>query len=146
MNSPNSVDLNTLFVIFLALIGLAMLLALVLIVWIVMRVRRIDLAPNADFMTALRATPLAVVIVLDLLDFALDIFSAPISWLLLGYLGLAPLRPVAVIKDLIPVTNFIPLMTLAWLYARLPESANHRFHKDPVPTPKIIRVSPGDET
>jgi hypothetical protein len=118
MNSPNNLDLNTLFVIFLVFIGIAMLLAVALIVWIILRIRRIDLSPNADFMTALRATPLAVVIVLDLLDFALDIFSAPISWVLLSYLGLAPLRPVAVIKDLIPVTNFIPLMTLAWLYAR----------------------------
>jgi hypothetical protein len=47
-----------------------------------------------------------------------DIFSAPITWAVLTYLRLAPLRLVAVVKDLIPVTNFIPLMTLSWLYAR----------------------------
>ena len=118
MDSPTTLDLNTVILVFVVLLGLAIALAVALLVWIVVRIRRIDLSPNADFMTALRATPLAVVIVLDLLDFALDIFSAPISWVLLSYLGLAPLRPVAVIKDLIPFTNFVPVMTLAWLYAR----------------------------
>jgi hypothetical protein len=88
---------------------------LVLVVW---RIRRINLPAHADFLSALRATPLVVVIVLDLLDLTIDIFSAPIAWILLSHLGLAPLRGVAVVKGLIPVTNLIPLMTLSWLYAR----------------------------
>jgi hypothetical protein len=118
MNSSFPLDLTTLLFVFFALVGCAMLITLALIVWIVLRIRRLYLPPNADFFSALRATPLIVVIVLDLLDFSLDIFSAPISWVLLSYLGLAPLRLVAVVKDLIPITNFVPLMTLAWLYAR----------------------------
>jgi len=119
MNFPTTSDLNTIIWIFVAVIAIAILITLTLVVWIVLRIRRINLPPNADFLIALRATPLIVVIVLDLLDFSMDIFSAPITWVLLSYLRLAPLRTVAVVKDLIPVTNFIPLMSLAWLYARL---------------------------
>src|SRR6266851_1203450 len=118
MNSSIHFDTNTLLCIGGALIVSALLVALTLLVLIVMRIRRINLPPNADFFAALRATPLSVVVVLDLLDFSMDIFSAPIAWALLSYLGLAPLRVVAVVKDLIPITNFIPLMTLCWLYAR----------------------------
>ena len=119
MNFPSASDLNTIFWIVVAVIAIAMLITLILLVWIVLHIRRIDLPPNADFLAALRATPLIIVIVLDLLDFSLDIFSAPVTWVLLSYLKLAPLRTVAVVKDIIPVTNFIPLMTLSWLYARL---------------------------
>jgi hypothetical protein len=82
-------------------------------------VRRIQLPPDADALTALRATPLLVVITLDLLDFALDFLSAPFAWVLLGRLGLKPLRAVTVIESLIPGTQFIPTMTAAWILARL---------------------------
>ena len=118
MNFSTGPDLNTIIWIAAAVIAVSILITLALVIWIILRIRRSDLAPNADFLTALRATPLVVVIVLDLLDFSLDIFSAPITWILLSYLKLAPLRMIAVVKDLIPVTNFIPLMTLAWLYTR----------------------------
>ena len=46
-------------------------------------------------------------------------FSAPIAWPLLGRLGLTPLRQVTVIEELIPGTQVIPTMTLAWLAARI---------------------------
>jgi hypothetical protein len=65
------------------------------------------------------AMPLSVAIVLDLLDLSLDIFSAPITWILLGRSGLTPLRGVAVILDLIPFDAVIPAMTLAWLFVRV---------------------------
>ena len=123
MNFPTTSDLSTIIWIFVAVIAIAILITLTLVVWIVLRIRRINLPPNADFLIALRATPLIVVIVLDLLDFSMDIFSAPITWILLSYLRLAPLRTVAVVKDLIPVTNFIPLMSLSWLYARLTDQS-----------------------
>lgn len=122
MNFPTTSDLNTLIWIIVAVMAIMIVVTLTLAIWIVLRIRRIDLPPGADFMTALRATPLIVVVVLDLLDFSLDIFSAPFTWAVLTYLHLAPLRLVAVVKDLIPVTNFIPLMTLAWLYARFKKS------------------------
>lgn len=106
------------------LAALALLLGAVLVITVVLAfyalwwVRRIDLPPYAGFLEALRATPLIVVVILDLLDLTLDIFSAPLTWFLLGRLGLAPLRSVAIVKDLIPFTNFIPLMTLSWVFAR----------------------------
>lgn len=103
----------------LALMGVALALSLGLIAWVVWRIRRIELPPGADVLTTLRATPLSVVILMDLLDFALDVFSAPISWAILTRLGLGPLRWVAVIKDLIPFTEFIPAMTAGWIIARL---------------------------
>jgi len=67
----------------------------------------------------MRATPLSVAILLDLLDFTFDIFSIPFTWVLLGYLGLQPLRTVTIIEALIPGTQFIPLLTIAWIIARL---------------------------
>lgn len=102
----------------LALIGVGLALAIVLFGWVIWRVRRIQLPPDADFLEALRATPFAVVLMLDLLDLSLDIFAAPFAWAVLSYLGLKPLRAVSVIESLIPGTQIIPTMTLAWLFAR----------------------------
>ncbi len=101
----------------IAAVGLA--LALALVAWVFWKVRHINLPPGAGFMTALRATPLSVVLLLDALDLGLDIFSAPFSWIILTRLGLGPLRAVSVIKDLIPGTGFIPAMTVAWIVVRL---------------------------
>jgi hypothetical protein len=117
MNWPLSSDATVLLSALLLFLGAVLIITLVLILFVIWYIRRIDLPAGADFLTALRATPLIVVIILDLLDLSLDIFSAPITWFLLGRLGLGPLRAVAVIKDLIPFTNFIPAMTLAWLFA-----------------------------
>ena len=122
MEIPFEVDAFKLAIIALALMGAVLCIATLLLGWIVWRVRRIQLPADADFTTALRMTPLAVVIVLDLLDFGLDFLSAPFSWVLLGYLGLAPLRGVAVVEGLIPGTQLIPTMTLAWIVARLTQS------------------------
>jgi hypothetical protein len=57
-------------------------------------------------------------VLLDLLDLGLDFFSAPVAWVILTKLGLGPLRGVTVVESLIPGTQFIPTMTLAWLFAR----------------------------
>lgn len=124
MNWPLSSDATVLLSAILLFLGAVLFITLVLILFAVWYIRRIDLPAGADFMTALKATPLIVVIILDLLDLSLDIFSAPITWFLLGRLGLGPLRAVAVIKDLIPFTNFIPAMTLAWLFAHFVGNEN----------------------
>lgn len=100
-------------------ITVGLLLALLLAGWIFWRVRRIYLPAGTEFFAALRATPLSVVILLDLLDLTLDFFSAPISWVLLGRLGLEPLRTVTMIESLIPGTELLPTMTIAWVIARL---------------------------
>jgi hypothetical protein len=63
--------------------------------------------------------PIALPIVLDLLDFGLDILAMPVSWLILDRLGLRGLRNKAAIEALIPFTQPIPVFTLGWLVARL---------------------------
>lgn len=92
---------------------------ILLLIWVIVRVRRINLPPNADWITALRATPLIVVVVLDLLDFSLDFLAAPIGWILLTRLGLGPLRPITLVEALLPFTRLIPLMTTAWFAVRI---------------------------
>lgn len=119
MQNPPELDIRLLLFIVLVLIGGALAIALLLLGWVIWRVRRVYLPANADLLTALRATPFVVVLLLDLLDFSLDFLSAPIAWVLLGRLGLAPLRGVAVLEELIPGTQLIPTMTAAWVVARL---------------------------
>jgi hypothetical protein len=102
----------------LGLMGAGLVLSSFLLIWVIWRVRRIDLPAGANALIALQRTPFIVVLMLDLLDLGLDIFSVPITWPLLGRLGLAPLRGVTLIEGVIPGTQLIPTMTLAWLFAR----------------------------
>jgi hypothetical protein len=67
----------------------------------------------------MRYIPLPLAIVLDLLDFGLDIFSAPIMWIALDRMGLYNLRNKATIEALIPFTNVIPTFTASWFAVRL---------------------------
>ena len=102
----------------LGFLGTGIILSIILIIFIVWRVRKIEIPAGADFFEALRYTPLIIVITLDVLDFAFDFLSAPIGFTLLTFLGLNPLRGVAAIEAVIPGTQLIPLMTLAWIFVR----------------------------
>jgi hypothetical protein len=82
-------------------------------------IRRLRIPPDADFFTTMRYIPLPLAIVLDLLDFGLDIFSAPIMWIALDRMGLYNLRNKATIEALIPFTNVLPTFTVSWFVARL---------------------------
>lgn len=99
--------------------GVSLLLAIVVGVWVFSTIRKIHLPPDADFFTAMRHTPFSVVLLLDLLDLGLDFLSAPIAWAILDRLGLKPLRGVSIIETLIPGTQAIPTMTLAWFLSRI---------------------------
>lgn len=103
----------------LALMGVAGVLALILLITIILGFRKIDVPPGADFAETLLHTPLVVVLFLDLLDFALDIFSAPLAWLFLDRLGLKALRAFATIESLLPFTQMLPTMTALWLGVRI---------------------------
>jgi hypothetical protein len=83
------------------------------------RLRRIKLPPHADFWTTVRAVPLLLVIGLDLLDLGLDMFAAPLVWVILSRFRLQALRNVATVEALIPFTQPIPTLTVAWFAARL---------------------------
>lgn len=107
------------------LIGLVVLMVISLVaavaglVAMIRSIRNIRVPPNADFFTTMRFVPVTLVILLDLLDFALDVFSAPITWIVLDRMGLPNLRNKATIEAIIPATGPIPTFTIAWLLARL---------------------------
>lgn len=111
-------DITTIAIAALVAFGGALLISVMLFGFVIWRVRKIQLPPNSDFFTAMRATPLIVVLTLDVLDFTLDFLSAPVGWMLLTRLGLGPLRGVTVVEGLIPGTQIIPTMTLAWIATR----------------------------
>jgi len=119
MGETFTIDLDLILYVLLAMFGSGLILLLLFLGWVIWRVKRVHLPPDADFLTALRATPLSVVILLDLFDFSLDIFSVPFTWILLGYLGLQPLRAVTVVEAAIPGTQLLPTLTIAWIVARL---------------------------
>jgi len=119
-------------VVALILAGIALALAFRLL-------RKVRVPANADFFTTVRAVPLALVVGLDLLDLALDVFSAPIIWIIINRFGLQALRNVATIEALIPISAPIPTLTLAWLAARM-------FHLGQPYDPDVIetgRIEPG---
>lgn len=119
MEQLGNLNLEQIALTIFGIMGVALVLAVLMLGWVIWQVRRVKLPPNADLLTALRMTPFSVVLLLDLLDLGLDVLSAPFAWAILSWLGLKPLRGIAVVEGLLPFTNFIPTMTLAWLIARL---------------------------
>jgi hypothetical protein len=115
----NEEQLWTFVLISAGLAVLSLIAAMLLTLMTYRRLRRLRLPLDADFTTCLRAVPITMVIILDLLDFGLDVFSVPIAWVMLGKLGLQGLRGVTVLEELIPGTQLLPTMTLAWIGIRL---------------------------
>jgi hypothetical protein len=115
----NEEKVRSFLLVFAGLAVLSLVAAVLLTLVTYRRLRHLRLPADADFMTCLRAVPISVVIILDLLDFGLDVFSVPIAWIMLGRLGLQGLRGIAVLEELIPGTQLLPMMTLAWIGIRL---------------------------
>jgi hypothetical protein len=111
-------ELIDLLKIFAVIAVVALILSGLVLTYAIRKLRRIRLPADADFFTAIRAVPLSLVVGLDLLDLALDVFSAPIMWVLLNRTGLQALRNTAAIEALIPITGPIPTLTIAWIAAR----------------------------
>lgn len=103
----------------LLILGVCLVVAVVGLLLIAKSIRNIRVPRDADFFTTMHYIPLTLVVLLDLLDFALDIFSAPIAWILLDRMGLPNLRNKAALEAIIPATGPIPTFTLAWFLARL---------------------------
>jgi hypothetical protein len=97
----------------LALAGAALLLARTY-----RGLKRLNVPAGAGFFTTIRLVPLGLVVALDLLDLALDVFATPIVWIVLSRLRLQGLRDIASFEALVPFTGPIPLLTIAWLAAR----------------------------
>lgn len=103
----------------LALMLVALLIAGIGLVLIFHKIRDLDVPEDAGFFTTMHYIPLILVILLDLLDFGLDVLAAPISWIVLDRMGLRGLRNKAAIEAFIPFTQPIPVFTLGWVAARL---------------------------
>ena len=99
--------------------GVSFLLAIVMLVLAFRSVRHLDIPPDADLTTTLRAVPIFVVLAIDLLDLSLDMLAVPIVWIVLDRMKLRALRNVSSIEVLIPFTGPIPTMTIAWVLVRL---------------------------
>ncbi len=97
---------------------ICLLLAVLLLALVYRRLRRLDLPPDADFWTTIRAVPFALVLGLDLLDLALDVFATPFVWVLLSRFRLQTLRNAATIVAFVPFTQALPTFTVAWFIAR----------------------------
>ncbi len=121
---PSAIDNTKLLYALLLFMGSSLSLTIILLGWVLWRVKRINLVPGTDFWTALRVTPLVVVVLLDLLDFLFDFLSAPVAWIILSRLGLQPLRGVTVVQQLLPGTQIIPVMTTTWFLARIFKKMN----------------------
>ncbi len=98
--------------------GVSVTLAVVLLILTYRRLKRIEVPANADFFTTLRHVPISLVLILDLLDFGLDFLGAPVGWVILSQLGLESLRGVTLVEGLIPGTQIVPTLTVAWLLAK----------------------------
>jgi len=112
-------SLRGILTILLIAMGVSIVVACIGLVALTRGIRRLRIPPDADFFTTMRYIPLLLAIMLDLLDFGLDIFSAPIMWVALDRMGLYNLRNKATIEALIPATNIIPTFTVCWFAARL---------------------------
>lgn len=99
--------------------GVSLVLALLVGVWVWNRVQRLRLPPDVTFVEAMRLTPFSVVVFLDLLDLGLDVFAAPFAWMVLSRLGLHKLRAASALEALVPGTQALPTMTMAWVMVRL---------------------------
>lgn len=115
-------ELRELLYLFLIVISIGLVLSLILLVWVIWKVKRINLPADAGPISALLATPLGVVVLLDLLDLTLDFLAAPLAWTLLTYLGLRPLRGVTLLWVLIPGTQVLPIMSVSWVFVRMMRS------------------------
>lgn len=106
--------------VFLVLImGVCLALAGLLLTIAQRQASKINIPDGADFVTTLQNTPFYVVLGIDLLDFALDFLATPITWVFLDQMGLKALRNVSAIEAVIPGTQLIPTLTLAWIAVNL---------------------------
>lgn len=115
-------DFRNVVILFLLVMAFAGVVGGLMLAYAVRRLRALEIPPDATFIETLMLTPLSVVLAIDLLDLALDVLAAPLSWAILDRLGLKALRGVAAVEALLPGTQFIPTLTLCWFGARILDS------------------------
>jgi hypothetical protein len=112
-------DLKTIGLILGALFLCGVVVFGLLLVYAYRTVRHLDIPPDAGLADTLHVTPFLVVVGIDLLDLTLDVLAAPAAWIILDRLGLKALRNVATLEAIIPGTQIIPTLTLAWIVVRV---------------------------
>ena len=112
-------DLRAVGIVILGLMAVSLVLALLLFIFVIRRLRRLNVPPGAGYGETLLYTPLSLVLFVDLLDWGLDILAAPVVWVVLDRFGLKALRNVSTVEALIPFTQFIPTLTVSWIWVRL---------------------------
>lgn len=127
----------------ISLLVIAVVLGGLLLALVYRSLRRINVPPDADFFTTVRAVPLGLVVALDLLDFGLDFLATPIVWMILSRFRLQALRNVAAVEALIPFTQPVPTLTLAWFAARMLNLGQAPPYADPR-TIETEQVRPGE--
>ena len=117
LNTP--INWQTIALAFIALVVIVIAAVAGLIYLAIRELEDLEIPQDADFFETLRIIPITVPIALDLLDLAFDVFAAPIAWFILDLLGLEALKTVTVVEGLVPGTQILPTMTLAWVLARI---------------------------
>jgi hypothetical protein len=112
-------DLQTIGLILGGLFLVGVVIFLLMLAYAYRAVRHLDIPPDAGFADTLHLTPFLVVVGIDMLDLTLDVLAAPAAWIILDRLGLKALRTTATIEAIIPGTQIIPTLTLAWIVVRL---------------------------
>lgn len=112
-------ELRTIGLILVAFLLVSFLISVLLLAYAVRTMRHIDIPPDAGLADTLHLTPFVVVVGIDLLDLTLDVLAAPAAWVILDRMGLTALRNMATIEALIPGTQAIPTLTLAWIIVRV---------------------------
>lgn len=115
-------DLRNFAIVVVLVMAFAGIVGGLVLAFAVRRLRSLDIPPDATFTETLLVAPLSVVIAIDLLDLALDVLAAPLSWAILDRLGLKALRGVAAVEAILPGTQLIPTLTLCWFGVRILES------------------------
>lgn len=119
MEPLTNFDLGTVVLVIGLCIGAALVGAITLLVIAARQIADLEIPDGADFFETLQHIPITVPIALDLLDMAFDVFSAPIAWIVLELLGLQALQLITVFQGLIPGTQLVPTLTIAWTIARM---------------------------
>lgn len=112
-------DLRNIGLVLAGLFVVGLLISILLLAYALRTMRHLDIPPDAGLADTLHATPFTVVLGIDLLDLTLDVLAAPAAWIILDRLGLKALRNMATIEALIPGTQIIPTLTLAWIIVRV---------------------------
>lgn len=113
------IQLRDAILVFIICAGAALIAVIALLVSAARQVATTDIPEDADFFETLQRLPITVPLALDLLDLVFDFFAAPIAWVILELLGLHALKMITVFEGLIPGTQLIPTMTIAWFLSRM---------------------------